>query len=128
MHSPEGPRTQIVGFEGQDTLMIMVSVRPGDSCVTLRVPVANNWVLGVLVIVIIEQVLGKYMIIGYLDPEGKICLDHRLGIGDLFPHFRWQRWAPWILCPIIPAHPKAWKGVLNKRTKPRSWRFGVLAI
>ena len=35
---------------------------------TLRVHVPNNLVLTVLVIVIIEQVLGKYMIIGYLDP------------------------------------------------------------
>ena len=28
----------------------------------------NNWVLRVLVIVIIVQVLGKHMIIRYLDP------------------------------------------------------------
>ena len=28
----------------------------------------NIWVLGIWVIVIIVQVLGKYMIIGYLDP------------------------------------------------------------
>ena len=35
---------------------------------TLRVHVPNNWVLRVLVIVIVVQVLGKYMIIGYLDP------------------------------------------------------------
>ena len=68
MHSPKGPRTQIVGFEGQDTIMIMVSVRPGDSCVTLRVHLPNNWVLRGSVIVIIEQVLCKYIIIGYLDP------------------------------------------------------------
>ena len=34
----------------------------------LKVHVPNNWVLRVLVIVIIVQVLGNYMIIGYLDP------------------------------------------------------------
>ena len=28
----------------------------------------NNWVLGIWVIVIEVQVLGKYMIIKYLDP------------------------------------------------------------
>ena len=36
--------------------------------ITLRVHVPNNWVLRVLVIVIVVQVLGKYMIIRYLDP------------------------------------------------------------
>ena len=36
--------------------------------ITLTVHVPNNWVLRVLVIVIIVQVLGKYMIIRYLDP------------------------------------------------------------
>ena len=36
--------------------------------VSLRVHVPNNWVLRALVIVIIVQVLGKYMIIRYLDP------------------------------------------------------------
>ena len=36
--------------------------------VTLRVQVANNYVLGFRVIVIVVQVLGEYMIIGYLDP------------------------------------------------------------
>ena len=35
---------------------------------TLRVQVPNNLVLGLWVIVIIIQVLGKYMIIGYMDP------------------------------------------------------------
>ena len=34
---------------------------------SLRVQVPNNWVLGYWVIIIIVQVLGKYMIIGYLD-------------------------------------------------------------
>ena len=33
-----------------------------------RVHVPNNWVLGFWVIVIVVQVLGKYMIIRYLDP------------------------------------------------------------
>ena len=33
-----------------------------------RVHVPNNLVLGIWVIVIIVLVLGKYMIIGYLDP------------------------------------------------------------
>ena len=36
--------------------------------VSLRVHVPNNWVLGILVIVILVQMLGKYMLIGYLDP------------------------------------------------------------
>ena len=36
--------------------------------ITLRVHVPNNWVLGFWVIVIIVQVLGKYMIIKCLDP------------------------------------------------------------
>ena len=35
---------------------------------SLRVHVPNNWVLGIWVIVIMVQVWGKYMIIGYLDP------------------------------------------------------------
>ena len=38
------------------------------SSITQRVQVPNNWVLGFWVIVIIVQVLGRYMIIGYLDP------------------------------------------------------------
>ena len=33
-----------------------------------RVHVLNNWVLRVWVIVMMVQVLGKYMIIGYLAP------------------------------------------------------------
>ena len=37
---------------------------------SLRVHVPNIWLLRVLVIVIIVQVLGKYMIIEYLDPLG----------------------------------------------------------
>ena len=39
---------------------------------TLRVQVPNNYVLGIWVIVIIAQTLGKHMIIGYLDAQGKI--------------------------------------------------------
>ena len=35
---------------------------------TQRVQVTNKWVLGFWVIVIIEQILGNYLIIGYLDP------------------------------------------------------------
>ena len=37
-------------------------------CVTRRVQVPNNWVLGFWAIGMIVQVLGKYMIIRYLDP------------------------------------------------------------
>ena len=37
-------------------------------CQAQRVHVPNNEVLGFWVIVIIVQVLGKYMIIMYLDP------------------------------------------------------------
>ena len=37
-------------------------------CHALRVHVPHNWVLRIWVIVIIVQVWGKYMIIGYLDP------------------------------------------------------------
>ena len=33
-----------------------------------KVHVSNNSVLGILVIVIIVRILGKYIIIGYLDP------------------------------------------------------------
>ena len=35
---------------------------------TLGVHIPNTWVLGIWVIVIIVQVLGKYMILRYLDP------------------------------------------------------------
>ena len=37
---------------------------------SLNVQVPCNWVLGIWVIVIVVQVLGKYMIIKYLDPSG----------------------------------------------------------
>ena len=39
-----------------------------DKIETQRVHVPNNSVLGIWVVVIIVQVSGKYMIIGYLDP------------------------------------------------------------
>ena len=39
------------------------------SLLSPRVQVPNNWVLGILVIVILVQVQGKYMITGYLDPR-----------------------------------------------------------
>ena len=40
----------------------------GRGCNTLRVHVPDNRVLRVSVISIVVQVLGKYMIIWYLDP------------------------------------------------------------
>ena len=39
-----------------------------ETTITQRVRVPNIWVPGIWVIVIIIEVLGKYMIIGYLDP------------------------------------------------------------
>ena len=44
------------------------SVWPDGLWLTLRVHVPNIWVLRALVIVIVVQVWGRYMIIGYLDP------------------------------------------------------------
>ena len=38
--------------------------------ISQRVHVPNNLVPGIWVIVIVVQVLSKYMIIRYLDPEG----------------------------------------------------------
>ena len=35
---------------------------------SLRVQVLSNWVLGFWVVVLVVQVLGKYMSIRYLDP------------------------------------------------------------
>ena len=46
----------------------ILEVRMG-SALTQRVQVPNNEVLGIGVIVMIVQVLGKYMIIRYLDPK-----------------------------------------------------------
>ena len=54
---------QGVGFVGEDSSMACCGFQPA-----LRVHVPNNWVLGIWVIVIMVQALGKYMIIGYLDP------------------------------------------------------------
>ena len=47
--------------------------RSHPSCnhfIPLRVHVHKNWVLGFWVVVMLVQVLGKYMIIRYLDPYG----------------------------------------------------------
>ena len=38
------------------------------------VQVPDNWLLGILVIVIVVQVSGKYVIIKYLDPEDLIVV------------------------------------------------------
>ena len=46
-------------------------MNPKPYKVTLRVHVAKDWVFGALVIGIVVQALGKYIIIGYLDPSGK---------------------------------------------------------
>ena len=48
-------------------LLLVLLVGP-HVLLSLRVHVPNNWILRVLVMVIIVQVLGKYMIIRYLDP------------------------------------------------------------
>ena len=45
-------------------------MEPAFQFFPLRVKVPNNWVLRALVIVIIVQVSGKYLIIRYLDPLG----------------------------------------------------------
>ena len=49
---------------------------------TLRVHVPNNEVLGFWVVVIIVQVLGKYMIIEYLHPQGEGC-SGQLALNDV---------------------------------------------
>ena len=49
-----------------------LGVRDEGCGVTQRVQVPNNKVLGSRLIVIAVQVLGKYMIIGYLDPLGHL--------------------------------------------------------
>ena len=55
---------------GGDCSAVQAGQWPGlpKSYTSLRVHVSNNWVLRVLVIVIMVQVLGKYMIIRYLGP------------------------------------------------------------
>ena len=55
--------------EAWNAVVRLVSARKQTSN-TLRVHVPNNWVLGIWVIVLIVLVLGKYMIIRYLDPQG----------------------------------------------------------
>ena len=42
------------------------------NALTQRIHVSNNQVLGIWVLVIMVQVLGKYMTIRYLDPQGKV--------------------------------------------------------
>ena len=49
-------------------------LRNPGSAIPQRVHVPNNQVLGFWVIVIVVQVLGKYMIIRYLDPKGSLNL------------------------------------------------------
>ena len=51
--------------------------------VALRVHVLNIWVLGCRVVVIIVQVLGKYMIIRYLDPQGNVFYSIHLHVQHL---------------------------------------------
>ena len=52
----------------------MIRIRPALPLISFpqRVQVPNNLVLGFWAIVIIMQVLGEYMIIRYLDPQGLI--------------------------------------------------------
>ena len=47
---------------------VWVDPRPSNSDYAQRVQLPNNEVLGIRVVVILVQVLGKHMIIGYLDP------------------------------------------------------------
>ena len=96
---PKGPRTRITGVEGPNIIVFMVSWAPWTRRVkelqssqftyflhpptlqvkvawcswtlTQRVHVPNNLVLGFWVMVVIVQVLGRYMIIRYLDHQGK---------------------------------------------------------
>ena len=53
------------------SIMLMVMLNEIVPCSTsLRVQVPNYLVRGVWVIVTVVQVLGKHMIVGYLDPKG----------------------------------------------------------
>ena len=52
---------------GGDIAPMALKARSMYLPVTLRVYVPKNWVLGFWVIVIIVQLLGKYMTIRYLD-------------------------------------------------------------
>ena len=47
---------------------LLPSLDPSSLPSLLRVQVPNNKILRIWVIVIVVQVLGKYMTIGYLDP------------------------------------------------------------
>ena len=51
-----------------------------------RKVVPNNWAVGIWVIVIIVQLLSKYMIIGYLDPWGKPFKPCTLPAPPTFPN------------------------------------------
>ena len=42
--------------------------------ITLRVHVPNNWVLGMLVLVTVGQILGKYVIMGHLDSMAHLSM------------------------------------------------------
>ena len=46
----------------------VVCIMSLEVVLTLRVQVPKKKVLGILVIIILVQVLGKYMIVGHLDP------------------------------------------------------------
>ena len=61
-------RVQGLGFmaSGMESCIRMSAI-----LLTQRVQVPNDLVFGFWVIVITVQVLGKYMIIGYWDPQGK---------------------------------------------------------
>ena len=54
---------------------IVIRIRIYGLGLGFRGHVPNDWVLRVLVIVFIEQVLGKYMNIRYLDPSGILIRD-----------------------------------------------------
>ena len=59
-----------------DSFSVLHTVDAGNlALTTLGVHVPNHWVLGMWVIVIIVQVWGKYMIIGYLGALGKDLQD-----------------------------------------------------
>ena len=57
------PETQCVG-----------ELSAASVSITLRVHVPNNWVLGMLVLVAVGQILGKYIITGHLDSMAHISM------------------------------------------------------
>ena len=59
---------QTMSVDPSSLYSLVQATRALPQALTLRVHVPNNLVLGILVIVIIVQVWGKYMIIVYLDP------------------------------------------------------------